>query len=212
MKKSLEEACQIYEARMPGSVAEKYLLNRGITKEAMTSFRLGFVGNVPFPGHEFKENRLAIPYITPTGIVQIRFRAIPEDGIPGSAEESPKMLSLSGAGTTLYNTRDLLRNDPLVAICEGELDAVTTHMAGLPAIGIPGAKSWPDLRVARRAFRFRKVVILADNDDSGEGLKLAKAIQDDLKGSRIILMPNGHDVNSFVKENGIEALQKKIGI
>lgn len=197
---------------MPGSVAEKYLLNRGITKEAMTYFRLGFVGSDPFPGHEFKENRLAIPYITPTGIVQIRFRAIPVDGVPGNPEDSPKVLSLANSGTMLYNTRDMLLDNPVVAICEGELDTVTAHMAGIPAVGIPGAKAWEKLRNVKRAFRFRKVVILADNDDKGDGRKLAEEIQADIRGARIVLMDEGHDVNSYVKENGLQALKTKVGI
>lgn len=212
MKKSLDEAVAIYEERLPGSVAEKYLLNRGITKEAMTYFRLGFVGSAPFPGHEFKENRLAIPYITPSGIVQIRFRAIPEDGVPGNPEDSPKMLSLANSGTMMYNTRDLLMNNPLVAICEGELDTIVAHMAGVPAVGIPGSKAWEKIRNIKRAFRFRRVVILADNDDKGDGKKLAEAVQADIKSARIILMPEGHDVNSFVQEAGLDALRKKIGI
>lgn len=178
----------------------------------MTYFRLGFVGSDPFPGHEFKENRLAIPYITPTGIVQIRFRAIPVDGVPGNPEDSPKVLSLANSGTMLYNTRDMLLDNPVVAICEGELDTVTAHMAGIPAVGIPGAKAWEKLRNVKRAFRFRKVVILADNDDKGDGRKLAEEIQADIRGARIVLMDEGHDVNSYVKENGLQALKTKVGI
>lgn len=212
MKKSLDEASRLYEERLPGSVAEKYLLNRGITKEAMTYFRLGFVGSDPFPGHEFKEGRLAIPYITPTGIVQIRFRAIPEGGEPGNPEVSPKMLSLANAGTMLYNTRDLMIESATVAICEGELDTITAHMAGIPAVGVPGSKAWEKIRVIKRAFRFRHVVILADNDDKGDGLKLAENIQSDIRGARILLMPEGHDVNSFVNEHGLNALRDRIGL
>lgn len=212
MKKSLEEACQIYESRLPGSVAEKYLSNRGITSEVQSYFRLGFVGSDPFPGHEFKENRLAIPYITPTGITQIRFRAIPEDGVPGNPEPSPKMLSIANAGTMMYNTRDLLIDTDMVAICEGEPDTWTAHMAGIPAVGIPGAQAWEKIKVIARAFRFRKVVILADNDDKGDGLKLAEQVQQAIRGSRIILMPEGHDVNSFAQSEGLQALRNKIGI
>lgn len=212
MKKSLDQASRLYEERLPGSVAEKYLLNRGITSEVATYFRLGFVGNDPFPGHEFKENRLAIPYLTPTGVTQIRFRAIPEDGVLGNPEPSPKVLSLANSGTMLYNTRDLLIESDLIAICEGEPDTWTTHAAGIPVVGVPGAKAWEKLRVIKRAFRFRKVVILADNDDKGDGKKLAEEIQGDISNSRLILMPEGHDVNSFVQEFGIQALRNKIGI
>lgn len=211
MKRSLEEATSLYESRLPGSVAEKYLLNRGITSEVMTSFRLGFVGSDPFPGHEFKEGRLAIPYISPTGIVNIRFRAVPKDGEIGGPEESPKMLSLANTGTMLYNTRAFQENSQIMAICEGESDTWTASQL-LPSVGVPGAKNWEKIRNVARAFRFRTVIILADNDDKGDGKKFAEEVQADIRGSRILLMPSGYDVNSFVKDHGLDALKSKMGI
>lgn len=195
-----------------GHLAISYLKARGITKEAAAYFQLGLVLNpIAESGHDFQVGRISIPYITNTGIVQIRFRAIPYDGIPGNPEPSPKMKSEAGAGTTMYNVRAL--NDtqvPMLAVCEGEFDTVTAHMAGIPAIGIPGANAWQSL--FGLALKFRKVVILADNDDHGEGMKFAEKVQADVRGARIILMPEGHDVNSFVVENGIDALRQKVGL
>lgn len=191
-------------------MAEKYLLNRGITSEVATYFRLGFVGSAPFPGHEFKENRLAIPYITPSGIVNIRFRAIPQDGVPGNPEDSPKMLSLAGSGTMMYNTRALMENSERILVCEGEPDTwVASQVA--PAVGIPGADAWDKIKAVTRGFRFRKAIILADNDDKGNGKKLAEKVQAGIRGARIVLMPDGHDVNSFVLEQGLDALRDLIG-
>ena len=214
-KKLLDQASQVYEAALPGSVAEKYLSNRGITKEAVKYFRLGFVAPSvdPFPGHEFWSGRLTIPYITPSGIVQIRARAIPVDGVVGNPQDSPKYKSESGASVTLFNTRDLLVESDTIAICEGEIDAITTHMAGIPAIGIPGAENWEKkAKVFSRAFRFRKVIILADNDDKGAGKKFAEQVQNSIRGSKIIMMDEDYDVNKFVMEFGIQAFREKIGM
>ena len=207
----LDQACRIYEKDLKGSVAEKYLLKRGLTKEVMTYFRLGYVDPSVdrFPGHEFQENRLAIPYITPTGIVQMRFRAVPFDGEIGGPEDSPKYKSIAHTSVTMFNTRDFA-SEGTIAVCEGELDAISAHMAGIPAIGIPGASNWQ--KVFARAFRFRKVVILADNDDKGDGLKFAEKVQADIKGSRIILMDEGYDVNKFIQDFGIQELRKKVGL
>lgn len=210
-RKSLEEACKIYEESLPGSVAGLYLTNRGITKEAIAYFRLGYVKeSAPFPGHEFKEGRLSIPYITQSGIVQMRFRAVPEDGIIGSPEASPKMLSMTGAGSTLFNVRELMRTDGIIAICEGELDAISAWIAGIPAIGFPGVQNWN--KVFARAFRYRKTIILGDNDDSGEGREFAQKIQADLRDSRIVMMDKGYDVNKMLVDFGPDALRKKVGL
>lgn len=175
--------------------------------EAQTYFRLGFVGE-PEENDEFETGRLCIPYITPTGIVGLKFRAVPTDGKPGSPEASPKYKYRTGFQTTLFNTRDLLRTDPIICITEGELDAVSAWMAGYPAIGVAGVNNWQS--VFARVFRYRKVAILADNDDAGQGLEFAKQVQKDVKGSRIILMPEGMDVNKLIIEQGFEALSKMI--
>ncbi|MET0466976.1 MAG: toprim domain-containing protein [Chitinophagaceae bacterium] len=214
MRKSLENSVTHYEEKLnseEGHLAINYLKLRGITKEAAAYFRLGLVKDpLPESGHDFQEGRLAIPYITNTGIVQIRFRSIPYDGIPGNPEPSPKMKSEAGAGTTMFNVRALNSTDNLIAICEGEFDTMTAHIAGIPTIGIPGANAWQSLFAL--GLKFRKAIILADNDDHGEGLKFAEKVQADLRGARIILMPEGHDVNSFVVENGIDALRQKVGL
>lgn len=159
---------------------------------------------LPESGHDFQKGRLSIPYITPTGIVQIRFRAIPYTGIPGDPEPSPKMKSEVGAGSTIYNATALSIPHNVIAVCEGEFDTMSAVQAGIPAIGIPGANAWQD--VYSRLLRHRKVIILADNDDHGEGMKFAEKVQGSTRGARIVLMPQGEDVNSFMMKNGSEEL------
>lgn len=194
-----------------GRMLAGYLKARGITKETVERFRLGLVHDpLPDAGHDFMMSRLSIPYITITGIVQIRFRAVPYDGIPGNPEPSPKMLSEPGAKTTLYNVSALHPDNSTIYICEGEADTWTAHQAGLPAIGVPGARAWRN--VFAKALKFRKAVILADNDDHGEGLEFAQKVQSDLSGARIVLMEKGMDVNSFVQEHGEQALREKVGL
>lgn len=214
MRESLAKSVAHYQEQLNsenGRLAISYLKARGITKEVADYFQLGLVNDVlPESGHDFQKGRISIPYITQTGIVQIRFRALPFDGVPGNPEPSPKMKSEAGAGTTMYNVTALNGVGGLLAVCEGEFDTMTAHMAGIPAIGIPGAQAWQSL--FSLALKFRKVAILADNDDHGEGMKFAERVQADVRGARIILMPEGHDVNSFVVENGIDALRQKVGL
>lgn len=214
MKKSLARSVEHYRKQLEvseeGRLAISYLKARGITKETADSFLLGVVVDpLPESGHDFQTGRLAIPYLTQTGIVQVRFRAIPYDGIPGNPEPSPKMKSEAGAGSTIYNSRALL-GSTTIYVCEGEFDTMSAVQAGLPAVGIPGANAWQS--VYARALKWRNVVILADNDDHGEGMKFAEKVQADTRGARIVLMDKGHDVNSFMTEYGESALRKKVGI
>lgn len=207
-KKLLEKATQSYtEQLFANESALTYLVKRGLTRETVESFRLGLVKE-PYPdsGHDFQVDRLSIPYITQTGIVQVRFRAIPYTGIPGDPEPSPKMKSEVGAGSTIYNARALMQSEGYLAVCEGEFDTMSAVQAGINAIGIPGATNWQN--VYSRVLMYRKVIVLADNDDHGEGMKFAEKVQNGNRGIRIVLMPKGEDVNSYLVKFGEDELRK----
>ena len=176
-----------------------YLSSRQITKEAIEAFRLGYVGS-PSSGDEHYRGRIAIPYLTTTGPVSIRFRRI-GDG------EGAKILSEHGDSGRPYNVAALSGSDQPVYITEGELDAISMWIAGLPAVAFPGAKSW--LPVFGRLFRMREVVIVADGDDPG--LAFAHRAATDLEQYRIIQCPHGEDANSILIEGGPEALRKLVG-
>jgi hypothetical protein len=67
--------------------------------------------------------------------VDIRFRSI--NG------EEPKYMGMPGTETRLYNVSALHRASEFIAVCEGEIDAITLdYKCGIPAVGVPGANSW----------------------------------------------------------------------
>lgn len=207
IRNSLENSVTYYQRQLEEDDQTLiYLEKRGLTRDTISSFRLGLVKD-PYPGsgHDFQIDRLSIPYLTQTGVVQIRFRALPYDGIPGNPEPSPKMKSESGVHGTIYNARQLMWDTDILAICEGEFDTMSAVQSDIPAIGIPGANAWQNLYA--RMLRYRRVIVLADNDDHGEGLRFAETVQRDVRGARIKLMPPGHDVNSFLVEYGSDKLK-----
>lgn len=206
-RRSLEQRTSAYEQQMDGSPAETYLKGRGITNEAIVRFRLGYVGS-PTIGDEQYHGRIHIPYLTPTGVVCSRFRAV-DDLV------HPKYKSEHGVSGRPFNVWALRSVEPVMYITEGELDAISATVAGLPAVGFPGATSWDKLY--SRMFRFRRVVILADDDGldaDGElkaGGKFANKVASDLNGAKIITMTGG-DVNSVLIERGVEGLRKMVGL
>jgi len=196
-KKSLEEATHAYELQLEGSPGSQYLLSRGITSEVAASFRLGFVGE-PLPGDDHLRNRISIPYLTPAGVVGLQLRAT-------AVEAEKKYLPWrSGLPGRPFNVSALLQGGA-VYLTEGEIDAISATLAGLPAVGISGAKKWKP--VYARMFRFREVVILADAGSAGS--EFAEACVRDLEGAKIIYMP-GDDVNYNLCRLGIEGLRKLV--
>jgi DNA primase len=199
-KKQLAAAVQEYHSQLPGSDAEEYLLSeRHLTREALDSFCLGVVQN-PLKGDEEFAGRICIPYLTAGGTVSLRFRACGDDG------SGPKYLSRAGDPGRPYNV-SVLRSDVLrVYITEGELDAITCWMAGLPAVGIRGATSWRNCY--SRLFRWREVVVLADGDTAGR--EFAAELTQKIDGCKIMDMGESMDVNSYFVAKGAEGLREYI--
>jgi len=97
-------------------LATEYLSTRHLSVEEGKSFNLGVVAD-PLPGHEAYRNRLAIPYITPSGVVDIRFRTT-------NNHEDPKYMGVPGAKTTMFNAQVVLTAGSYICVTEGELDTI----------------------------------------------------------------------------------------
>lgn len=152
---------------------------------------------------------LAIPYLRRSEkddwtVVSVRFRCI-ADGCDHYGHG--KYNTVTGDTPRLYNTTEIVDNHDRIAITEGELDAVTATLAGIPAVAITGAKTWkPHYREA--FVGYERVHILADGDDAGHGM--AEAILRELPNAVANKMPNGEDVNSVVFSEGAQSLRERI--
>ena len=112
---SLEQAQKEYSSHV--EEAEEQLAVRGIDLEAARSAGLGVVRN-PIPQHRQMAGRLAIPYMTRAGAVNFSFRRMGEG-------PAPKYMKAKGFESNLYGVSSLAKADDWIAICEGELDALT---------------------------------------------------------------------------------------
>lgn len=207
----LRTATEKYHADLNGSPADEYLRTRGLgfpsTKEALDRFNLGYV-NDPLPGHEMYRGYLAIPYLRWSqdqvwSVVSIRFRCIQDHDHKGHG----KYMTLAGDRPRLYNTLALLKDSPRIAITEGEIDAITAQVCGIPAVGAPGAQSWQQ-HFREPFLGYREVFVLADGDEAG--MQFARTIAGSLPNAKIIPSPEGQDVNSFVLDKGPDALLERL--
>jgi DNA primase len=202
-RNSLEEAVSHYERLIDG--AATYLAGRGITKDAAVTRRLGYVapGNALI-GQEQYEGRLVIPYLSPAGVVDIRFRNT------DPASEAPKYMGRPGVETLMYGVLAFQRDTDIIAVCEGEMDAlVLEELVGIPAVGVPGANSWKSYYW--RCFEdYSKVFVFADGDQAGRDF--AKRVAQSVDQTVIVQMPEGHDVNSLFVAEGAESLRKRAGL
>ena len=181
--------------------AYQYLTEeRGISRETLARFHIGLV---PDDDPDFGEYAgwISIPYLTPTGFVDIRFRN-PEPG------GKPKYKSQPGAQGRIYNPTSILQARDTLVISEGEFDTIILSQAGLHAIGIPGASAW------RKPFElavhgFENIIICEDGDDSGAGAGLTATIVKGLDWAKTVRF-EGCDVNDYYLQHGAQALRDKV--
>jgi DNA primase len=215
-RKFLEDASQRYHSSLSGSPAEEHLATRGLTSpsiaDKVAEFRLGFVDD-PLPGHELVRGTMSIPYLrwnqtSGTFVVDIRFRCIVE-GCDHTGHYSGKYASLPGAKPRMFNARALLLDTDDIAICEGEFDAITADVCGVPAVGVPGVKLWqPHWKLP--FLGYNRVLVLADNDDNGQGMEFAEKVATELPNAVILPSPRGEDVNSSVMKYGKKSLLERV--
>jgi DNA primase len=196
LEKATENYAQNIEEILP------YLETRGITRQTATIFRLGFV-KTPEVGHEPYIGKLSIPYLTPSGTIDIRFRALSPDAA------GPKYMSRPGATTHIFNINALGNADDTLVVCEGELDTVVATQAGFTAVGLPGANNWKPF-YSRVLADWNKVILLCDGDNAGR--EMAKNLSRELDNVFPIFMPEGQDVNDIYLAEGAEGLRKRAGV
>jgi DNA primase len=197
-RKFLLQATQRYTAAIESASA--YLSSRHLSVDEAKVFHLGVVED-PLPGHEPYKGRLAIPYITPSGVVDIRFRDL-------TGTHDAKYMGLVGAETTMFNTQAVFAADSYICVTEGELDTIvleakTTHSS----IGIPGVNNWKPY-YTKILDDFETVIVLADGDNAG--LEFGKKLSRELPNVNLMQMPEGHDVNSIIVQEGKEWIDERI--
>ena len=181
--------------------AQDYLESRGIPLEVARLAQLGVVVE-PEVGHEAFVGRLSIPYVTKTGVVDLRFRSL-------NPAVEPKYMGMTGAETKMYNVLDVERAGDYIGVCEGELDTITlSHCVGISCIGVPGANSWKK-HYTRLLADFERVFVFADGDQAGT--EFARSLARELPVT-IVQLPEGEDVNSLYVRHGAAYLKDKAGI
>jgi hypothetical protein len=150
----------------------------------------------------------SLPYKLPDGTAVYSKRF----GVSGSSWYSPSPLDVGGL--VPYGLEAIpwgqLRTDDVLFVCEGESDALCARerIAELDgrrvfALALPGASTW---RAAWMRFLrpFSAVYVVPDGDEPGR--RMAARIRQDCRWARIVSLPGGDDLRSFVQREGAEAL------
>lgn len=217
----LEETCRDYEMNLLlDERVQTYLSGRGVSTASRDRFRLGLVQDPPAE-HKGVVGRLAIPTLKGVGVVGFKFRCIRADCLEtGECAGHGKYMTFEQQ--SMYNVGALDTDRGWLAICEGELDAITLDgECGVPAVALPGINSWDAHGASwERLLRdFERLWIFADNDANKErnvGQEFGSFLAKKLDKARVVQVPSTDggksDVNSFFVARGRAAVRDLIGL
>jgi len=222
-----------------GNPARGYLGRRGISDEMIREFRLGYakprglVDAMARFGHspevlieagvarrsdrdqavyDYFRNRLMFPIADMRGrIIAFGARALSDEQQPKylNSGESPlfqKKAVLYGAHLARVAAR---QNLPLV-VCEGYMDVIAIHQAGIAAAVAPLGTALTEDQI-RLLWRMNEQPLLCfDGDSAGRSAALKALIRalpllEPGKSFRLMLLPPGRDPDDILREDGREA-------
>ena len=142
---------------------------------------------------------IRIPYLDETGTeTAIRFRL--------SLDGPSKFAWRTASRLSLYGIWRLAKGSDYVILVEGESDCHTLWHNDLPALGLPGAGQWKELRDADHLAGFKKIFLVVEPDPGGA--QLLKTISQSKIRDRVKLIDLGKnkDASGLYLSNPAEFL------
>ena len=206
----LDEKMKAYDTAFSDSAAEKYLQSRRIPPEIARQTGCGYAANWEH-WEKRDENwhltgvdkRVVFPIVNERGeLVAIHGRAIDNKFF-----NSPK-ITKGDKSLGVFLTPDALRAK-VVAICEGQVDALALWSCGIAAAAMTGTSAPPWLM---RKLAFRHVLLATDADEAGD--KAAFRLQTELesRAAKVFrLRPReGKDWAEVLEKTGIAQMREKL--
>jgi DNA primase len=103
-------------------------------------------------------------------------------------------------------------DEKFAIVCEGQLDTITCHEAGIANVVAPQGTALTEQH-ARILKRYaEEVVLMFDADAAGQNaiVRSAEPLWEAGASIRVVILPEGHDPDSFIKANGSAALRKLV--
>lgn len=186
------------KCQTPKAGVAQWLESRGITAKTIADFRIG---------EQLRNGKTfaVFPYLRDGELVNAKYR---------NTEDKKDMRQEGGAEPCLFGWHLIDPKARTVALCEGEIDAMTLHQAGIPALSVnagAGNHQWIESDWDRLE-RFSELLICFDDDEAGQkgaqdvirrlGAERCKLVKFGAKDANQWLMDGacGEDFHNAVKD------------
>lgn len=138
----------------PKSGVKEWLNSRGLADETIAAFRIG-------EQIQGGKTYAVFPFLRDGELVNVKYRNV---------AEKKDMRQEGGAEPCLFGWHLIDPKCRTIAICEGEIDAMTLHQCGVPALSVnagAGNHQWIESDWMRLE-RFSEILVFFDSDEAGE--------------------------------------------
>jgi DNA primase len=237
-----EHAARYFEKTLSSSpLAIQYLEKRGIRREFLGMFRIGFSGdgrdglcknlrNNNFPAQlllkagvaspdnggirDYFRRRIIFPICNQRGDVIAFGGRVMDNSLPKYVN-SPET-EIFRKGETLFgmhSARECIRKKGFALIVEGYLDVIVCHQGGFSNAVAPLGTALTVRHLEKLRSVTKKVVLVFDGDQAGKAAasRALPVLCESGYSIRILLLPEGEDPDSFIRLQGSEAFERLIG-
>lgn len=178
------------QCHSPKADAREWLMSRGLTEETISAFKIG-------EQDRGGKTYCLFPYLRDGELINAKYRNV---------ADKKDMRQEGGAEPCLFGWHLIEPNARTVAICEGEIDAMTLHQVGIPALSVnagAGNHQWIDSDW-NRLERFSEILLCYDQDEAGQ--KGAKEVANrlGLERCKVVRFDTSKDANEYL-QSGSEA-------
>lgn len=172
------------QASRPTGVLDEWFTSRGITAETVQAFK---VAELPRGDRTY----VVFPYLRDGELINAKYRNI---------ADKKDMRQEAGAEPCLYGWHLIDPARRVIAIAEGEIDAMTLHQIGVPALSVnagAGNHQWID-NDWERLERFSEILLCFDNDEAGRKGVREVANRLGLERCRVVTFGEVKDANEYL--------------
>lgn len=181
-----------------GLSVQEELGRRGLSTQTCLAWRLGAVKWF-HPVLREKRPAIVVPWLEPDGetVQAVQFRFV------GVSKEEGRFSQLKGGDRRLFGLHRL-REQPVLIVCEGELNAVSIwqEKPGVDVVSFgpeDNARGGALEALTSLAENYEHVIVWADKPE------IAKAVQVALPGADCIPSPSGYDANDYLQDGSLNA-------
>lgn len=222
------------------AAAKQYFLSRGLSEQTLQTFGLGYAPQgwqhleSQFPRDIAGLKALGLVRTSESGrdydllrdrvIFPIRDNQGRVIGFAGRAlddEVKPKYINSSDSPVFhkqhvlygYYEARQQRANDWVVV--EGYMDVIALYQAGIYGAVASMGTSINEAQISRLLTMNPTLTLCFDGDSAGQKaawrtLEVSMAVLSDDKELRFLTLPEGHDPDTYIKVNGVEAMRRQI--